>query len=856
MTTEQIDSTFADVMLETAITACAEKFFTGNRQWALQALRQGRPDVCGELTDSLGKQIAAYLGDMDKNVKAIFCYQADDDHPHDNNFKPSSVGWKGSINLVAWVDRKSAALAALVAALENALLESQKKHIWKSPSNPSRVLLEVKMVGDEDVDEQRGAGVFARSEVIRSTRIWPIADRIDTDIWSSADATVQASLLATLASFDPELAPENKIVEHAYAIEKIPPDQRGPLEYHLTELKVALIRKIISDQLSYINIAKEWFTVSDLDDLLQRRIGPGKIGGKAAGMILAARILREVADEDVQDCLRVPESYFIGSDSIYIFTAMNGLMHWNDQKYKPEDQIRSEYAQIQTEFEAGRFPPEILAKLRSILEEIGPQPLIVRSSSQLEDNFGTSFAGKYESFFCPNQGSLEENLDALTHAIKCTYASTLKPDALLYRKQKGLQDYDERMAILIQLVQGEKFGRYFLPHAAGVAFSHNLFRWSPQIQREAGIARMVWGLGTRAVGRVGDDYPRLIALSHPMLQPDDSAEAIRHYSQHYVDVIDLEANALETLPVEDVLTPRYPALRYIAQIEQDGYFSTPRMRVRQEDIPRLGITFNELLRRTAFAETLSKILRALERHYHAAVDVEFTLRVLDPNAPQPQVQISLLQCRPQSRLQDTCPVEIPEGLSDEEIVLSTSYMIPQGYLPEIRYVLYVPHENYYALPTAADRDKLGFAISRLNAVLDKRAYICVGPGRWGSTNTDLGVYVSYADVYNAGSLVELSGEGIGPDPEPSLGTHFFQDLMEAQIYPLVVRIDDQNSKFNHAFFYNTPNSVSDWIDLPAPIEACLHLVDVAKFRPGHHLELIMDDGKGQAVAFLAPDRAE
>jgi hypothetical protein len=116
------------------------------------------------------------------------------------------------------------------------------------------------------------------------------------------------------------------------------------------------------------------------------------------------------------------------------------------------------------------------------------------------------------------------------------------------------------------------------------------------------------------------------------------------------------------------------------------------------------------------------------------------------------------------------------------------------------------------------------------------------------------VYVSYADIYNAGSLVELSGEGIGPDPEPSLGTHFFQDLMEAQIYPLVVRVDDQTAKFNRDFFYNTPNSVSDWIDLAPPLEACLHLVDVAKFRPDHHLELIMDDIKGQAIAFLVPDK--
>jgi hypothetical protein len=819
----------------------------------LHALQQGRSDVCGDLLDNLGKQIAEYLGSMDQNIRAIFYYEADQERSHDFQIKGSTDEWKGSINLVAWVNRKSAALVALVATLENVLLESQRQLIGISSSHLSLISLDVKMVNDDEIYQQRGLGVIARSEMVHSKQVWPITKQSAVGSAFSKGFATQASLLELLDSFDPALAPEHKIIEHAYAIEKIHPDHRGPLEYHLTELKVSLIRKIISDQLSYINIAKTWFTVADLEDLYQRRIGPGKVGGKAAGMILATRILREVADDDVQNCLRIPESYFIGSDSLYIFTAMNGLMHWNDQKYKPESEIRSDYTQIKDEFQDGKFPPEILLELRTILEDIGKQPLIVRSSSQLEDNFGTSFAGKYDSYFCPNQASIEENLEALIEAIKYTYASTLKPDALLYRKQKGLQDYDERMAILIQLVEGEKFGRYFLPQASGVAVSHNIFRWTPQIRREAGIARLVWGLGTRAVGRVGDDYPRLVALSHPLLQPDDSTEAIRHYSQHYVDLIDLEDNAFKTLPVQDVLSPRYPILRYITQLEQGGYFSTLRMRIGQDDIKHLAITFNEFIKRTNFAECLSKILQTLEQHYHASVDVEFTVRLADPNTYRPEVQISLLQCRPQSHLQDTSPAEIPAELSDDEIIFMTNFMIPQGYLPQIRYILYVPHENYFSLSTATERNKLSFAISRLNAVLNKKSYICVGPGRWGSTNTDLGVYVSYADIYNAGSLVELSGEGIGPDPEPSLGTHFFQDLMEAQIYPLVVRVDDQTTKFNRDFFYDTPNSITDWIDLEPPIKQCLHLIDVAKFRPGYHVELVMDDQVGQAVAFLIQD---
>jgi len=854
MTTEQIDPVLADEMIENAIEQCAEQFFTGNTDWAVQALRQGREDVCEAFSDSLGLQIAEYLGGMDKTVQAIFRYEADKERPHNVERDESTQGWRGSINLVAWVGRKSAALTALVATLKSTLEESQRKLIWRSPESTSGISLDVAMVNDGDVGDQRGVGVIADSQRIYSTQVWPYTTQPEMQPESTTSyaegLSDQVPLLELLTSFDPALAPERRIIDHAYAIEKVEPDQRGPLEYHLTELKVALIRRLISDQLSYINIARKWFSVGDLEDIYHRRIGIGRIGGKAAGMMLAARILNETVDEDLRASLHIPESYFIGSDVLYLFSAMNGLLHWNDEKYKPEAEIRADFAEIQEKYQAGDFPPEILDELRTILVEIGDQPLIVRSSSQLEDNFGTSFAGKYESFFCPNQGTLRENLEALTHAIKCTYASTLKPDALLYRRQKGLQDYDERMAVLIQIVQGEKFGRYFLPHAAGVAFSHNIFRWSPLIRRGDGIVRLVWGLGTRAVGRVGDDYPRLVALSHPLLQPDDSAEAIRYYSQHYVDVLDLEDNTLKTLPVGDVLSPRYPPLRYIAQLEQDGYFSTPRMRVNPEDIPRMAITFSEFLRRTSFAERISKILRTVEQHYHAAVDMEFTVHIPEPNAARPDVIISLLQCRPQSHLQDVSPVDIPENLTADQIIFRTRYMVPRGYLGGIRYVLYIRHEAYYALPTAAERNKLGPAISRLNAALDEKSFICVGPGRWGSTNTDLGVFVSYADIYNVGALVELSGDGIGPDPEPSLGTHFFLDLMEAHIYPLVVRVDDETARFNRDFFYNTPNSVADWIELEDSLKECLHLIDIAAYSPGSHLELVMDDEAGQAIAFL------
>jgi hypothetical protein len=655
-----------------------------------------------------------------------------------------------------------------------------------------------------------------------------------------------------LVSFNPELAPQSLLFEQAMTIERLPPAERQQSEARLREIKVVLIRTMISDQLAYITIAKEWFNVTDLWEIRKRRIGQGKIGGKAAGMLLAARILSEVADDDIRENLRIPESYFLGSDAMYTYMAVNNLLHWGDQKYKEEEEIRAEYPQIQEDYQKGEFPQDILEKLSDLLETVGNQPLILRSSSLLEDNFGTSFAGKYDSVFCPNQGTRQENLRELTKAIAQVYASTLNPDALLYRRSKGLQDYDERMAILIQVVQGDRFGRYYLPHAAGVAFSRNFYRWSSQIRREDGFMRLVWGLGTRAVERVGNDYPRLVALSHPLLHPEDSPKAIRHYSQQSVDLIDLEDNRLKTLPVSEVLDSHYPVLRYLVQVDQGGYMYPMRSTLLDVSTDQLVMTFDELLRRTPFADRMRKILNLLERHYNAPVDTEFTVEITDPETIRPDVEISLLQCRPQSHLQEV-KVRLPENIPEENIIFSTTRVVPHGRVEEIRYVVYVVPEKYLSMPIQFARSEVGRAISRLNAALANQTFICVGPGRWGTRNPDLGVFIGYSDIYNTASLVEISGQDIGLSPEPSFGTHFFQDLVESNIYPLGIYLDDEETIFNRDFFDHTPNQLAKWISAEGPILDCLHLIRVTDYRPDHHIDLVMDDDKGKAVAFLAPD---
>jgi hypothetical protein len=438
----------------------------------------------------------------------------------------------------------------------------------------------------------------------------------------------------------------------------------------------------------------------------------------------------------------------------------------------------------------------------------------------------------------------------VTRAIARVYASVLNPDAILYRHHKGLEDYDERVAVLIQPVQGEQYGRYFMPHAAGVAFSRNLYRWSAQIRREDGFLRLVWGLGTRAVDTIGNDHPRLVALSHPLLHPAAATNMIRRYSQQFVDLIDLEENKLTTLPVKDVFNPRHPVMRYIAQLDEGDYLSS--MRTSTADVDQMVITFDDLLRRTPFAKTMRDMLTTLEQYYGSPVDTEFTVEITDPQTVQPGVSITLLQCRPQSHIEaEEEGASLPAELAEARIIFSTSRMVPHGVVRSIRYVLFVTPDGYFSLPSQADRIRLERTIGQVNAALKDQVYICVGPGRWGTSTPDLGVHVAYGDIYNTRSLIELGGQEVGTSPEPSFGTHFFQDLMEAQIYPLAINLDDPDVIFNREFFYSTPNRLAEWC--PATDEILLktlRLIDVQDYAPRQVLTLIMDDDEGRAVGFL------
>jgi hypothetical protein len=503
---------------------------------------------------------------------------------------------------------------------------------------------------------------------------------------------------------------------------------------------------------------------------------------------------------------------------------------------------------VERRFLEGKFPPAIVEQFRNILDYFGQAPIIVRSSSLLEDSFGNAFAGKYRSEFCPNQGSPEDRLQAFLRAVKLVYASALNPDALSYRRRRGLGESDEQMAILVQRVSGMSYAGCFFPSLAGVAFSRNLYAWSNRIDPEKGMIRLVFGLGTRAVDRVGGDYPRMIAVSHPQLRPE-VGHKIARYSQHLVDLLDLKARQFVTRPLPQVLAHRdYPNLHMLVSVMSDDHIADPITNRVDGPPDDLVLTFNNLIRRTDFVRIVGGMLTKLERAYGRPIDTEFTASVDSDRG----IRVNLLQCRPLWLPGSSGPVTVPSSIPRERTLFRSSRMVSGGVVSNIRYILYVDPLRYGAIESVDVKKTLGRVVGRVNEcpLVAEGKVIMMGPGRWGSGNIELGVNVGYADIDNTSVLVEIAREEAGHVPEVSYGTHFFQDLVEAQIIYLPVYPDDPEAEFNAEFFRGAPNVLLDLVPDARGFEHVLWVIDVPSCTDGLFAQVVADPRARRAVCFL------
>ena len=617
-------------------------------------------------------------------------------------------------------------------------------------------------------------------------------------------------------------------------------------------IRVSLIEHFFTDQLDFINTAKRHLEIDDFYELVQHLVSPphtrGKLGGKSAGLFLASRILaRAAADNERLRDIRVPRTWYITSDGILDFIQHNDLEDVYNHKYAEIEQVRQEYPHIVQVFKNSAFSPEIVRGISQVLDDFSERPIIVRSSSLLEDRLGSAFSGKYKSLFLPNQGTKQQRLAALLDAVAEVYASTFGPDPIEYRSERGLIDAYEEMGIMIQEVVGTRVGHWFLPSFSGVAFSRNEFRWSARIRRQDGLVRIVPGLGTRAVDRLKDDYPVLLAPGQPGLRVNVTPEEVLRYSPKKADVINLETGAFETVAVQEIMRAHgheYPRASQMLSIIEDGHLRRPIGTHLDFERNNLVVTFEGLAAETPFMDQIKDVLATLEREMGTPVDIEF--------ASDGQ-SLYLLQCRPQSSLADALPAPIPRNLPRERVLFSANRFVSNGRVPDLTHVVYVDPARYSEIADPERLRAVGRVVGKLNKLLPKRQFALLGPGRWGSRgDIRLGVSVTYADINNTALLVEIARQKGNYLPDLSFGTHFFQDLVEAAIRYLPLYPDDPAVQFDEAFLLRAENILPQMLPEHAALADVVRVIDVPRAMDGQVLRVLLNADLDEAVGLFAP----
>ncbi len=583
-------------------------------------------------------------------------------------------------------------------------------------------------------------------------------------------------------------------------------DGSEPIDEEGRLLKENIMRCLLGNEPTRFALCQKYFTMKDLMDIKNREIGTGCIGGKAAGMLLARNILRDEAPELYSTCIEPHDSYYIGADLFYTYGVQNGLWSSRIRMIEASDYLEQSKT-IRELLLNGTFMPSIKEQFISMLEYFGQSPIIVRSSSILEDGFGNAFAGKYESVFCPNQGNLKERYEVFERAVKQVYASTVNPDAIMYRAERHLLDRDEQMALLVMRVCGDVHGDYYYPHIAGVGHSKNLYLNKQNSSSEnKGMLRLVFGMGTRAVDREADDYARLLNMDAPTAPPMVAYGDEYKYSQHKMDVINLKSNEFETINVAGIDKRDIKAdPSLFMELDYPTAARLREMGLSAADAPDI-LNFRKLLGKTDFTSVMTEAMRILEEKYNYPVDIEYACNFDEEG----NYRVNLLQCRPlQTRGIGVAGV-MPKV---QQLYFRTegNFMGGNVCLP-VRYAVMVRVEPYLALPEQR-KYQVARKLGELNSLLRDEHTILLGPGRWGTTTPSLGVPVHFMEINRFDCIAELAYSSHGLRPELSYGSHFFQDLVEAGTFYVALYPGEEGCVLDEALFEECENVYSKLIRL-------------------------------------------
>ena len=361
------------------------------------------------------------------------------------------------------------------------------------------------------------------------------------------------------------------------------------------------------------------------------------------------------------------------------------------------------------------------------------------------------------------------------------------------------------MALLIQRVSGAYRRHYYFPDLAGVGVSCNTFVWDREMDPKAGMLRLVLGLGTRAVDRVEGDYPRLAALDAPLKRPHKGFEDTRRFSQHDVDLLDINSNVLRTVSFQQLV--REGICLPLERCAVRDTETTGRLEERGRKGEELWLlTFDRLLGEGTFTDLMRRLLKSLEAAYQYPVDVEFTVNFDEQGEPR----INVVQCRPLQTKGQEIRVEMPEGLADEKTFFRTEGNFMGGNIAQpLSWVIWVEPAEYTRL-SLADKYEVARLIGRIDRRLGERRdnpILLMGPGRWGTSTPSMGVPVNFAEISNIAALAEVAFTSGDLMPELSFGSHFFQDLVETDIFYLALFPEHREVFFNRAWLDSFPNAL-------------------------------------------------
>jgi len=503
------------------------------------------------------------------------------------------------------------------------------------------------------------------------------------------------------------------------------------------------------------------------------RIGGGSLGGKARGLgfinSLIANYNIKYLFKDVE--ISVPSAVVIGTEVFDHFMHENNLESF---AFNETDDVKT----TQKFIEAFHFPKEIKQKLYDFLEII-KEPLAVRSSSLLEDAQFQPFAGVYQTYMLPNSNSdINVRLDELLQTIKAVYASTYHEKAKDYMKATAYRLEEEKMAVIVQRLVGSEHKGKFYPDFAGVGKSFNFYPVPPQ-KSDDGIALVALGLGKTVVegGNTVRFCPR---FPKHLLQFFSTKETLMHAQQDFF-ALDLNGK-LDHHPesTKDPLVKRFDLL----ESEADGTLFSVGSTYSSEDeavydgISRSGVrvvTFAPILKHKMFPlpEILNMLLGLGTWGMGSPVEIEFAVNLsLPPNKPK---EFAMLQMRPLviSRELD----ELVVDFKSEALICQSSQVLGNGAIDGIYDLVMVDNSKFERSNSKA----VAMEIAKLNSKLlnEKKPYVLIGIGRWGSLDPWLGIPVTWDQISGAAAIVESGFKDF--EVEPSQGSHFFQNITSFRV---------------------------------------------------------------------------